>query len=62
MRTAGPEGGHLLMSQLQSARAAKGLVAATTVRRVARMVKAFILMSWERIWGGKQGFGKMLAG
>lgn len=35
--------GHLEMSQEQSARAVRGLVAAATVRRAARMVNAFIL-------------------
>lgn len=42
--TAAPEPGHLLMSQLQSARAARGLTAAAREMRVAMMTEAFILM------------------
>lgn len=41
--TAGPEVGHLEISQVQS-RATKGLVAAATERRTARIVKDFMMM------------------
>jgi hypothetical protein len=60
-RTAGPEVGHLEMSQVQSARAAKGLVAAARVRRVARMIEAFILMVWGVCGAGKKRSGKLVA-
>jgi hypothetical protein len=60
-RTAGPEVGHLEMSQVQSARAAKGLVAAAKVRRVARTMGAFILRLFEVCWIGKKGSKKLVA-
>jgi hypothetical protein len=60
-RTAGPEVGHLEMSQVQSARAAKGFVAAARVRRVARTMEAFILLVLETCGVIKKGIGKLVA-
>jgi hypothetical protein len=51
----------LEMLQVQSARAAKGLVAAAKVRRVARTTEAFILMLFEVCRVGKKRSEKLVA-
>jgi hypothetical protein len=49
------------MSQAQSARAAKGLVAAAKVRRVARTTEAFMLMLFEVCGVVKKEVRKLVA-